>query len=83
MIEIDTDYPVSFNALDRCDRCPGQAYSKAYKKGVGELLWCIHHSREFRRTLLATGWKVFDDAEALIKLAEEEGVNIDMSEETL
>lgn len=54
---------VSFTAHDRCDRCMAQAYVQAEKDGLTELLFCLHHIREFKTPLLAKGWTLrFDSA---------------------
>lgn len=54
---------VSFTAHDRCDRCMAQAYVQAEKDGLTELLFCLHHVREFRTSLLDAGWTLrFDSA---------------------
>lgn len=48
---------VSFTALDRCDRCGAQAYAQAEKDGLpSPLLFCNHHSEEFKDVLLGRGW---------------------------
>lgn len=55
---------VSFTALDRCDRCGAQAYAQAEKWGAAShLLFCLHHSKEFRNGLLDNGWTVRWDEE--------------------
>jgi hypothetical protein len=33
-------------AADRCDRCGAQAYVRARLHAGGELLFCLHHSKE-------------------------------------
>lgn len=66
---IDSKNPVlAFSALDRCDRCGAQAYSVAQQKGRSDLLFCIHHRKEFYDGLLDTGWTVVDDYEAIERL---------------
>lgn len=37
---------VPLTALDRCDRCGGQAYVRAELASGGELLFCSHHWTE-------------------------------------
>ena len=34
------------SAADRCDRCGAQAYVRARLHVGGELLFCLHHSKE-------------------------------------
>lgn len=51
-----TEPMVSFTAFDRCDRCLAQAYVQASKKGHTELLFCVHHLKEFMDALIDTGW---------------------------
>lgn len=46
-------------ALDRCDRCIGQAYF-IVKRDDSELMFCNHHGRKFEPTLAAGGWEVED-----------------------
>lgn len=58
---------IEFTALDRCDRCGAQAYTCA-RSEFGELLFCAHHSRVYRDTLMDEGWEVIDDLEALSRL---------------
>lgn len=36
----------SLTAADRCDRCGAQAYVRARLHAGGELLFCLHHSRD-------------------------------------
>ena len=58
------DEMVSFTALDRCDRCGAQAYAQADKPGQpSALLFCDHHSRKFKDSLLSQGWAVTWDEE--------------------
>lgn len=67
---IDTDLPlIEFTALDRCDRCGAQAYTMAQRKDMpAELLFCLHHSKEYRNPLMDEGWTVVDDYEAIQRL---------------
>lgn len=59
---VDTENPVlDFTAMDRCDRCPGQAVSLAQHEDFGELYFCFHHIFEHRNTLEDDGWAVIDD----------------------
>ena len=37
--------PMTFTALDRCDRCGAQARVRALLPGGGDLLFCGHHGR--------------------------------------
>ena len=66
MTMIDTEQPVvEFTAYDRCDKCRAQAYTLAKHEEFGELLFCGHHSKEYRMTLFESGWTIVDDLEAL------------------
>lgn len=58
---------IEFTAADRCDRCPGRAYTLARKDGL-ELLFCPHHSKAFRQTMFDNGWEIVDDAAGLEEL---------------
>ena len=55
---------VSLTATDRCDRCIGQAYTVARRKGFDDLLFCNHHLREHRDALIEQGWEVIEDISA-------------------
>lgn len=59
---------IEFTAHDRCDRCGAQAYTLAKNPDFGELLFCAHHSREYRLNLFQEGWSISDDAEGLESL---------------
>lgn len=59
---VDEENPViDFNATMRCDRCIARAHTLAKKDNM-ELLFCPHHSREFRQPLFDDGWEIIDDA---------------------
>ena len=51
-----------YTAQDRCDRCGAQALASAtWPDGrMSELLFCGHHSREFREGLEKSGATVLD-----------------------
>lgn len=38
-------------AIDRCDRCGGQAYLRVVLKSGSELLFCAHHGKEHESKL--------------------------------
>ena len=68
---VHEDNPViEFTAQDRCDRCIARAYTLA-RKDTFELLFCPHHSREFRQPLFDEGWEIIDDALGLEELGYE------------
>jgi len=74
---IDLENPVLvFNALDRCDRCGAQAYTAAQKDGFVDLLFCLHHRREFEWPLLDDGWTIVDDYEAIERLVVGPGASV-------
>lgn len=50
-----------FTAIDRCDRCGAQARHAARKPGKPELLFCGHHHREHRDSLLNDYWLIESD----------------------
>ena len=47
-------------AADRCDRCGAQAYMRV-EMMAGELLFCVHHSREYRDTIRDVAVAVCDE----------------------
>lgn len=74
---IDADNPViEFTALDRCDRCGAQAYSVAQQEGFSDLLFCLHHRKEFYNPLLDQGWAVVDDCTAIEALTQRPGASV-------
>ena len=71
---INTEYPsIEFSALDRCDRCVGQAYI-AYRKNDLELLFCLHHSKQHNLALEVEGCNAFYDYNAIERLVSAEKV---------
>lgn len=61
---------VTFNALDRCDRCGAQAYAKAFRSDLpSELLFCAHHGRRFADQFFLEGWTYLEDSVALDRLS--------------
>lgn len=64
----------SVTAFDRCDRCMAQAYVKAEKEGDwnSHLLFCLHHTREFKDSLMCNGWILtFDEEHAGVLFPDE------------
>lgn len=62
-------------ALDRCDRCGAQAYTRFSMKGM-ELLFCSHHTREHEPKLLADGAiLVVDDRHLLAPTNRQQGAS--------
>lgn len=50
--------------MDRCDRCPAQAFAVASKSVDGallELMFCGHHFKKAAYNLGLTGWNVQDN----------------------
>jgi hypothetical protein len=56
--------PAPLRAIDRCDRCGAQAYVRAVLSS-GELLFCVHHSREYEEALRAMGADLLDESDRL------------------
>lgn len=52
-------------ATDRCDRCGVQAYVRVTLQGGGELLFCIHHSKEHADRIKQVALKVHDESSKL------------------
>lgn len=52
-------------ALDRCDRCGGQAYVKAFLKSGLDLLFCAHHAREHMPALKEQSDSIVDQRSRL------------------
>lgn len=55
-------------AVDRCDRCGGQAYVRVVlklSKGGGELLFCAHHAREHVGKLKEVADHIHDETHLL------------------
>lgn len=50
-----------FIATERCDRCGARAKHAASKPGYSELLFCSHHYREHKQTLMDNYWTVESD----------------------
>lgn len=69
---LDTEFPmVEFTAHDRCDRCGSQAYTLSKRDDMpAELLWCLHHRKEYIDNLEGDGWTIVDDYEAISRLAD-------------
>lgn len=65
MTEIQTNSSRQLNAHDRCDRCGAQAYIRAVLSAGGELLFCVHHSRQVKDALQPQT-QVWDDQSALL-----------------
>lgn len=59
---------IEFTAHDRCDRCIGRAYTLAKHEEFGELMFCPHHSRNYRQALFDDGWEIIDDTLGLEEL---------------
>lgn len=64
----------TLTALDRCDRCPGQAYVRWAKEAADvagrtlgktlDLILCRHHSLKYGDSLTLDGWNVREDSTA-------------------
>lgn len=71
---INTQHPsIEFNAEDRCDRCPGQAYA-LYRKDELDLQFCLHHAKQHNLALEVEGWQPHFDYAAIERLVEPERV---------
>lgn len=58
----------SLTKLDRCDRCSARAYMRVYKKikrKNGELIFCMHHYREYEPVLITDNWIIDDQSHVL------------------
>ncbi|MGL4744203.1 MAG: DUF7455 domain-containing protein [Dermatophilaceae bacterium] len=55
----------TLTAMDRCDRCPAQAYIRATLHGGGELLFCAHHGRQHIPALSDVA-DIHDESEKLL-----------------
>ncbi len=53
-----------FNKLHRCDACGAQAYVRV-EKDEKDLIFCVHHSRQFEATFITGGWKIDDQSSIL------------------
>lgn len=51
--------------LDRCDRCPAQAFYLTVNES-GELMWCYHHFHEHETRLRVESYFVHDQSAALV-----------------
>lgn len=56
---------LDLTALDRCDRCGAQAYHRATKPGMTELLFCAHHHKDHKNALLEQYWLIESDESPL------------------
>lgn len=73
---IDTNNPsIEFNALDRCDRCPAQAYV-SYAKEDLDLLFCLHHANQHNLALEVSGWTASYDYAGIERLVDNEKVPV-------
>lgn len=65
---MNTQHPnVSFNATDRCDRCPAQAYALYQKDGM-DLVFCLHHAKKHNLVLECEGWEAAFDFDGIERL---------------
>lgn len=53
-----------FNKLHRCDACGAQAYVRVEKDNK-DLIFCVHHSRQFEATFITGGWTIDDQSSIL------------------
>lgn len=64
-VEIDPSWTAPLNkALDRCDRCPSQAYVRTIIKVEDknlELHWCAHHYNAFEAGLIVSSIYTHDE----------------------
>lgn len=73
---IDTLNPsIEFNAEDRCDRCPAQAYMSASRDGL-ELLFCLHHAKKHRVALELDDWQLAYDYAAIQQIVPNQKVPV-------
>lgn len=56
--------PPALSALDRCDHCGAQAYHRV-TLASGELLFCAHHGRELRDSLIGVALHWQDETDRL------------------
>lgn len=57
--------PAPLTAMDRCDRCGAQAYVRVMLESGGELIFCLHHAREYEPRLREMSAQIEDHSEAL------------------
>ncbi len=55
----------TLNAADRCDRCGAQAYVRATLASGAQLLFCVHHAREFETGLRAIDAEIYTESDRL------------------
>lgn len=48
----------------RCDKCAAQALSTA-RKGDYELMFCLHHTKQYYDALVLDGWNIIHDFESI------------------
>jgi hypothetical protein len=60
----ETKYELT--ALDRCDRCPAEAYVRATGVG-GELYFCGHHFAGMQEILSKWAFEIIDEREKLVE----------------
>ncbi len=86
---IDTEYPViEFTTFDRCDAsalsvsgtrksCNAQAYSAASRDDMpAELLFCLHHIKEYKDTLEDNDWVLTHDTDAIAMLTDKQYIAV-------
>jgi hypothetical protein len=50
---------------DRCDRCGAQAFIRVRLPAGGELLFCVHHGRQYEGRLREIDATIEDESETL------------------
>lgn len=50
---------------DRCDRCGAQAFIRVVLPAGGELLFCVHHGRQYEGRLRELAADIQDDSKSL------------------
>jgi hypothetical protein len=51
--------------MDRCDRCGAQAYMRVMLESGGELIFCLHHGREYEPRLRQMAAHIEDHSQTL------------------
>lgn len=62
--------PVALLATDRCDCCFSAALGVALKDDL-ELMFCLHHLKQYRASLESNGWDVYTDDQQIAALTNE------------
>lgn len=59
----------TLTATDRCDRCGARAYVRVLLPSRLELLFCVHHNREYASALTKIAVEIHDETDRLTRVA--------------